>query len=127
VKTASKVFLGSAIFSLAIATLYWVVASEPAGTILLASMVLAPGLMASFAALAARGPGRAPEDRPNAPPGAAAGHRMGRFAPESAWPVILALGSLFVAAGLVYGVWLLLPAGGLFALALVGLARESAT
>lgn len=123
-RTAAKVFLGSAVFSLVIATVYWLVSSEPAGTILLASMVLAPGLMAGFAALAAGGPGRAPEDRANALPGAAAGQPVGTFTPRSAWPAILALGSLFVAGGLVFGMWLLLPAGALFALALVGLARE---
>jgi len=126
VRTGAKVFLGSSIFALVIATLYWSVASEPAGTVLLVSMILAPGLMAAFAASAARGPGpyRPPEDRPDADPSASDARIVGPVVPVSLWPLLLGLTSLFLSAGLVYGVWLLLPAGAAFVLALAGLARE---
>jgi hypothetical protein len=123
-RTGAKVFFGSSIFALVIATLYWSVASEPAGTVLLVSMILAPGLMAAFAASAARGPDRPPEDRPDADPGASDARIVGPVVPVSLWPLLLGLTSLFLSAGLVYGVWLLLPAGAAFVLALAGLARE---
>jgi hypothetical protein len=124
VRTGGKVFLGSSLFAVTIATAYWFVAYEPAGTALLVSMILAPGLMAAFATLAARGPRRGAEDRPDADPAAADASEAGAVVAASMWPVVLGASALFLAAGLVYGVWLLLPAGAVFLLAVVGLARE---
>lgn len=123
-RTGAKVFLGSALFSAAIGLLYWLVSEEPAGTALLASMVLAPGTLAVYTALSARGRELPSQDRSEAGPADGAEEPVGTFAAASAWPIILGAGSLLVAAGLAYGVWLLLPAAALFALAVVGLARE---
>lgn len=123
-RTGAKVFLGSALFSAAIGLLYWLVSGEPAGTALLASMVLAPGTLAVYASLSARGQELPPQDRPEAGPADGADEPVGTFAAASAWPVILGAGSLLVAAGLAYGVWLLIPAAALLMLAVVGLARE---
>lgn len=123
-RTGAKVFLGSAAFALVISTLYWFVTHEPAGTALLVSMILAPGLMAAYAASASFGAGRPPEDRPDADPGAQDARGLGPVLPASTWPVALGAASLLVAAGLAYGVWLLLPAGAVFVVTLVGLARE---
>ena len=123
-RTGAKVFLGSATFALVISTLYWFVTSEPTGTALLVSMILAPGLMAAYAAWASSGPDRPAEDRPDADPGALDARVLGPVLPASIWPVALGGGSLLVAAGLAYGVWLLLPAGAVFVVALAGLARE---
>ncbi|MGH2674638.1 MAG: aa3-type cytochrome oxidase subunit IV [Actinomycetota bacterium] len=123
-RTGAKVFLGSAVFALVISTIYWFVTYEPAGTVLLVSMILAPGLMAAFAAAGSRGPGRPPEDRPDADPSAPDALVLGPVTPFSVWPALLGAVSLFLSAGLAYGVWLLLPAGAAFVVALVGLARE---
>jgi hypothetical protein len=123
-RTGAKVFLGSALFSAAIGLLYWLVSREPAGTALLASMFLAPGMLAVYTGLMMRGRKLPPEDRAGAGPADGADEPAGTFAVASAWPIILGAGSLLVAAGLAYGVWLLLPAAALFTLALVGLARE---
>ena len=121
-RTGAKVFLGSATFAVVISGLYWFITSEPAGTALLVSMILAPGLMAAYAAAVSSE--RPPEDRPDADPGASDARVLGPVVSASMWPAALGLGSLLVAAGLAYGVWLLLPAGALFAVALIGLARE---
>jgi hypothetical protein len=123
-RTGAKVFLGSAAFALVISGLYWLVAHEPTGTALLVSMILAPGLMAAYAASASSGPSRPPEDRPDADPSAPDASVLGPVVPASVWPIALGGGSLLVAAGLAYGVWLLLPAGAVFLVTLVGLARE---
>jgi hypothetical protein len=123
-RTGAKVFLGSAVFALVISTLYWFVTNEPAGTTLLVSMILAPGLMAAVAASASRCPDRPSQDRPDADPRASDAIIFGPVVPVSAWPLLLGAASLFLSAGLVYGMWLLLPAGAVFVLALVGLARE---
>jgi hypothetical protein len=121
--TAAKVFLGAAAFGAAIGGLYWVVAREPTGTVLLAFFGAAPLIAAVYLWRAARG-GPPPEDRPDADPGGFAGMDLGMFATESAWPVIFAGASLLVGVGFVFGIWLLLPAGALFAVATVGLVRE---
>jgi hypothetical protein len=122
--TGAKVFLGSAGFGATVGALYWLVAREPAGTILLAFFAAAPLLVAAYLWRGVRGLRRPPEDRPDANPGAFDGREVGTFIPQSAWPVILAVASMLVAAGLVFGVWLLLPAAAMFALATIGFARE---
>jgi hypothetical protein len=124
VRTAAKVFLGSSLFAAGIAGAYWFVTYEPAGTALLGSMILAPGLMAAYAARAARGPRRGAEDRPDAVPTAPDAPEVGPVVPASVWPVVVGTCALFAAAGLVYGAWLLIPAGAVVAVALVGLVRE---
>ena len=123
-RTGAKVFLGSATFALVISMAYWFVTSEPTGTALLVSMILAPGLMAAYAASVSSGPTRPPQDRPDADPSAPDALVLGPVVPASIWPIALGGGALLVAAGLAYGVWLLLPAGAVFLVTVVGLARE---
>lgn len=122
-RTGAKVFLGSATFALVISMIYWFTTSEPTGTALLVSMILAPGLMAAYAASVSSGP-RPPEDRPDAVPSAPDASVYGPLVPASVWPIAVGGGALLVAAGLAYGVWLLLPAGAVFLVTLAGLARE---
>lgn len=121
--TAAKVFLASAAFAAATGSLYWFVSYEWAGTVLLGSMVLAPGLVAAYLAARVRGAEVLPEDAKDAGPGDGAGP-VGGFVAASLWPFLLAAATMLLAAGLVYGVWLLLPAGVAFAVAAVGIARE---
>jgi hypothetical protein len=123
VTTAAKIFLSAAVFGAAIGGLYWVVAREPTGTVLLAFFAAAPLIAAVYLWRGARGD-PPPEDSPDADPGGFAGVELGIFATESAWPVIFAGASLLVGVGFVFGTWLLLPAGALFAVATVGLVRE---
>lgn len=121
--TAAKIFLGAAAFGAAVGGLYWVVAGEPAGTVLLAFFGVAPLIAAVYLWRGARSGPPPPEDRPDADPGGAS-IELGTFATESAWPVIFAGASLLVGVGFVFGIWLLLPAAALFVVATVGLVRE---
>lgn len=122
--TATKVLAGSGAFGLVVGTAYWMAAYEPAGFTLLLSFGVAPLLVAGYLWGRLRGAEPGPEDRPDARPGEAAGQTVGTFVATSAWPVILAGASLLLAGGLVFGIWLLLPAAALFAVAIVGLAAE---
>jgi Cytochrome c oxidase subunit IV len=124
VTTGAKIFLGSAAFGATVGALYWVVAREPAGTVLLAFFAGAPLFVATYLWRGARDPRRPPEDRPDADPSAFDGREVGTLIPHSAWPVILGLAALLVGGGLVFGVWLLLPAAALFAVATIGFAAE---
>ncbi|MGH2573674.1 MAG: aa3-type cytochrome oxidase subunit IV [Actinomycetota bacterium] len=122
-RTATKVLVASAAFGGVIAVAYWLVAYEIAGTIFLAAMGASLLLAATFAARWARGE-PPPQDRPGARPADAAGERVGPFPEASVWPVVLAAGSLLLAAGLIYGVWLVVLGGLIAATALMGMIRE---
>jgi hypothetical protein len=66
----------------------------------------------------------APEDRSDGGPEDAAGEPLGVFTSSSAWPIALAAGTVLVAGGLAYGMWLAALGLVATAIALVGLARE---
>jgi hypothetical protein len=123
VRTATKVLLASAAFGAITATAYWLVAYEIAGTIFLAAMGASLLFAAAFAARWARGE-LPPEDRPGALPAEAAGEQVGPFPEASVWPVLLAVGSLLLVAGLIYGVWLVVIGGLISVAALLGMTRE---
>jgi hypothetical protein len=123
VRTATKVLVASGVFSGVIAIAYWFVAYEIAGTVFLATMAASLFFAAGYAARAARGSVPA-EDRPLATPREAAGEEVGPFPQSSLWPVFLGAGSLLLAIGLIYGVWLLVLGGLISAAALLGMARE---
>lgn len=122
-RTGAKFFALSSAFSAAIGISYWLVASERAGTALLAAMGLAPLLVALFIWARTR-EAPPPEDRPDAAPDEGAGG-MGSFPSGSLWPVVLALGAALAAGGLVYGPWLLLLGGLVTAASVIGWMRES--
>ena len=121
-RTGAKFFVLSSAFAVATAAAYWFSSYEPAGTALLASMGLAPGLVAAFLAKRSHAPHPA-ADRPDARPGDAAGQEIGPFASVSAWPVVFGAGAMLVAGGLAYGTWLLVVAI-VFVVGLVGFVRE---
>ena len=122
-RTGARFFLVSAAFAGTIATAYWFVTYEPAGTALLASLMLAPLLVAAFVARRT-GDRRDPEDRPEAPPSSAEGRRIGPIVASTAWPALVGGGAVLLAGGLVYAPWLLAVGAVAFALGILGLARE---
>ena len=123
-RTATKFFLFSALFSLSVAGVYWFLSYERAGSVLLASMFLAPLLVASYLfAVAWRL--RPPEDQTDADHARAAGVSLGRFHAESLWPFVFALGSAVALLSLVYGRWLALLGLLVTVVAVMGLMRES--
>lgn len=122
-KTGARFFLLAGGFAFVIATTYWFITYEPAGTALLGSLALAPAIVVGYILRHARGaPG--PEDRPDARPPEGAGQTLGPFPSMSAWPAVAAAGALLVAGGIAYGSWLLIVGGIIFVAGLVGLARE---
>lgn len=122
-RTGAKFFAISATFAAAIAGAYWFVTYEPAGTVLLGSLAIAPLLVAGYVARLAGGR-RPPEDRPEAPPSADEGRTFGPFVEASAWPLAVAAGAMLIAGGLAYGPWLLAVGAVAFVVGIVGLARE---
>jgi hypothetical protein len=125
-----RFFLRTTLYSAAIGLLYWYISYEVAGSVMLAFVVLATGLVVGFLTVAVRAtrgelaagdggpatrlaltilqtvgfvePRTAALEEP-----LAAG--LGRFARGSAWPMTGGAGALLVGLGLVYGPWLLLP------------------
>jgi hypothetical protein len=125
-----RFFLRTTLYSAAVGVLYWYISYEVAGSVMLAFVVLATGLVVGFLTIAVRAtrgelaagdggpvtrlaltilqtvgfvePRTAALEEP-----LAAG--LGRFPRGSAWPMIGGAGALLVGLGLVYGPWLLLP------------------
>jgi hypothetical protein len=125
-----RFFLRTTLYSAAVGVLYWYISYEVAGSVMLAFVVLATGLVVGFLTIAVRatrgelaaGDGGAVSRlaRPILQtvgvvvPRTAAlevrlGAGLGRFPRGSAWPMIGGAGALLVGLGLVYGPWLLLP------------------
>lgn len=105
-KTAIGLFAFSALFGAAIALTYWLIAREPAGTILLGLMAAALSLTATYALLAERkakvegdgkGAMRVDDD-------------LGIFTQHSAWPILLALAAAMSLVGILWS-----PLVGIFA------------
>ena len=99
--TGARVLAGAALFSFVVTAIYWFVADEPAGTILLAAMALATGALGVYAASRARRPSPA-EDRPDAKPADDA-EDVGVFPAGTAVPVLLAASLAVAGAGVVFG------------------------
>jgi hypothetical protein len=83
--TARSLFISSAIFSGAIAVIYWFVAHEPAGTVLLSFMCAALIVVALYMFFAERDAGLY-ADKPDATPAEAAGEHVGTFITQSPAP-----------------------------------------
>jgi cytochrome c oxidase subunit IV len=130
VRTLAKTFLAVAAYLVAIATVYWFVTYEEAGTLLLIGAGLMVALVAAY--LARRGAlerhpsgPAAPEDDPEASPRGFAGSAVGSFPFSSAWPIVLVGGFVVTALGILFSV-ILLPIGVVLAgVAILGLMRES--
>jgi hypothetical protein len=104
----------SAVFALAVATVYWFISYEPAGTTLLGLF----GVASAFAAiLLARGQRRAgPATDPQAIAGGPFADESGRVPAETFAPLQVGSGLAIAGLGLVFGPWLILA--GLLPIAL---------
>lgn len=123
-RSTSRIFGASAAFFFVVAVVYWAVSYEPAGTL----MFVLWGVALLFGSLYLRAGARkaVAGDDPNLQPDEAAGELIGVFRAGSAWPVVLAAGLTVTLAGLVYGLWLVVPGVLVTIAALLGLMRESA-
>jgi cytochrome c oxidase subunit IV len=123
VSTTQGILLGSAVFALVIAAIYWFVSYESAGTLMLLTMAVGLALAAAYLLLLRRQASLA-ADRRDVRPSDVRDEPVGVFASHSVWPAVLALGCAVGLTGLIYGWWLaVLGAGGVTA-ALVGLVRD---
>jgi predicted permease len=129
-KRAMKTFVGlfatSASFGLAIAIVYWFVAhEETVGVTLLAIMTAALVFTAGYAVIAERN-ARLDGDAPDRQNGDVAGEDLGVYTTESAWPILVAICSVFVLLGVVWSPFLAAIALVCLILCLWRLGAESA-
>jgi hypothetical protein len=110
---ALRLFLSSAAFSAALAIAYWLVAHEPAGTVLLGFMTAALLVIAVYMILAERNADLF-ADREDATPADARGERIGTFVLHSPAPFWIGV----ALAGLLLGLVVAPAAAGLGLIAL---------
>jgi hypothetical protein len=123
-RTSGLVFAMLAAFFAVIAIIYWFTSYESAGTVLLGLAIGLAGMIGVFLLVQARRRPVPPEDRTDATPADGADEIVGRFPSASIWPLVIGIGALFGALGLVLNGWLALPGVLLLVLALVSMARE---
>jgi hypothetical protein len=123
--STARVFAISAAFFVVVGIVYWFVSYEPAGTLMFCLWSVA-FLFGSLFLRVAGARGAVAADDPRLRPQDAAGDWVGAFPAGSPWPIVLALGLTCVLAGLLYGIWLVIPGVLVTVVALLGLMRESA-
>jgi len=123
VKVEAYVFLALTAFFGVIAPLYWILARDPAGTAALALTFLLSLMIAGYLGLIGRRLDPRPEDRNLGEIAEGAGE-LGFFAPQSIWPLLVALTAALVFLGPVFGWWLSLAGFGFGAITLTGLLYE---
>jgi len=117
VKTGLMLFVSSAVFSATIALVYWLVAHDPAGTMLLGFMSAALTVVALYMVFAERDADLY-ADKENATPAEAAGEHVGTYVTHSPAPFWIGVALTGVVLGLVVA-----PAAaglGIVALCLLG-------
>jgi hypothetical protein len=123
-KVEAYFFLGVTAFFVVIGVIYWFTSYEDAGTTMLAACALLGVLAGGYLLLISRRIAPRPEDRPDATIADGAGTRT-EFPAASIWPFALAFGATALATGFVFGVWVIVLGGAVFALAAIGYVAES--
>jgi hypothetical protein len=100
VKTGLMLFVSSAVFSATIAIVYWLIAHDPAGTMLLGFMAAALTVVALYMTFAERDADLY-ADKKNATPAEAAGEHVGTYVTHSPAPFWIAVALTGVVLGLV--------------------------
>lgn len=124
-RTESRLFMGVAVFFLVTAVGYGWRSQEPAGTAVLTVAFLMAALVAFFLNTQYRRRGLRAQDRRDAEIIDSAGP-LDFFSPHSPWPIVVALGSVLLALGIVYGLWLALLGMGVLAPGVFGLVFQYA-
>ena len=124
-RTEARLFTGVAVFFAVTATGYGWFSEEPAGTAVLAIAFLMAALVAFFLRVQYRRRGRRAQDRRDAEVVETAGP-LEFLPPHSPWPITTALGSVVVALGVVYGLWLVLLGLGILAHGVLGMVFQYA-
>ncbi|MFC4466310.1 cytochrome c oxidase subunit 4 [Streptomyces xiangluensis] len=124
-RTEARLFTGVAVFFAVTAAGYGWFSEEPAGTAVLAIAFLMAALVAFFLHVQYRRRGRRAQDRGDAEVVETAGP-LEFLPPHSPWPITTALGSVIVALGVVYGLWLSLLGLGVLAHGVFGMVFQHA-
>ncbi len=101
-KVEARLFVGAAAFFAVVATAYWFITYEHAGTAMLGASVPAFAFIGLWLLFQSRRHGPRPEDDEKARPADAADD-LGYFPSSSAWPFVLSAGVVVLANGLVFG------------------------
>ena len=123
-KTETHFLIGAGSFGIFIGIVYWFLAYEDAGFVLLLFMGIASAFIGAYMLYRAYHVQRA-EDDPDADHAKQAGEVVGRFSAGSIWPLVMGVGLVIAVEGFVYGYWLLGFGLVLFVWASVGLMLES--
>ena len=124
-KTFVGLFLCSASFGITIAVIYWIVAHEATGTVLLGVMTTAMVFAAAYAILAERDAALDGDDA-EATNAQHAGEELGAFTTSSAWPIVTAVGAGIALCGLPWSPFLSMCGLVIVILALWRMGSESA-
>ncbi|NGO07401.1 cytochrome c oxidase subunit 4 [Streptomyces sp. HC44] len=124
-RTEARLFTGVAVFFAVTAVGYGWFSEEPAGTAVLAIAFLMAALVAFFLHVQYRRRGPRAQDRGDAQVVETAGP-LEFLPPHSPWPITTAVGSVVVALGVVYGLWLLLLGLGVLAHGVFGMVFQYA-
>jgi hypothetical protein len=125
VKTEARLFTGVAVFFAVTGAGYGWRSHEPAGTAVLTVAFLMSSLVAFFLHVQYRRRGLRAQDREDAEVADTAGP-LDFFPPHSPWPIVIAAGSVLLALGIVYGLWLALLGFGVLAPGVYGMVFQYA-
>ncbi|MGW1893810.1 aa3-type cytochrome oxidase subunit IV [Streptomyces sp. NPDC002004] len=124
-RTEALLFAGVAVFFLVTDVFYAWFAQEPVGIVAFAVSFAMSSLISFFFARNLLLRGSRPEDRKDGEIRERAGF-LDFFPPRSAYPPLIALGAALAAIGIVYGLWLFVPALLLLLAGVVGMVMEFA-
>lgn len=124
-RTGVGLFISSALFGIAIATVYWFSSHHYGGTILLGLMATALSF-ATVWSIAAEREAALDGDDPQMQQSDASGEELGIFTTASAWPILLACSVLVMLLGAVWSPFLLFVGIAAIVLILWRLGAESA-
>lgn len=124
-RTEARLFTGVAVFFAVAAAGYGAGSAEPAGTAALALAGVMAALVAFFLHVQHRRHGARAQDRPDAEVVETAGP-VAFFPPRSSWPVVIALGAVLLALGVVFGLWLALIGLGVLGAGVAGMVLQYA-
>jgi Cytochrome c oxidase subunit IV len=124
VRIEARFYLGLTVFFIVVGALYWFTSYEDAGATMLAAAALLGVLVGGYLLVQARRMAPRPEDRADATLAEGAGP-VGEFATPTVWPFVFGLGSVVLATGTVYGIFVFLGGAVVVGFGLVGMVRQS--
>jgi hypothetical protein len=117
-----RVLGGLGLFLIPWLTIYALTEHDDAGALLLGLSAVALLAIAVFLLFVSRGLTSRPSDRSNEPPPERLVHHPHVM---SIWPLVMAAAATLLGFGAAFTLWVAVPAGLLFAIAVVGYARET--